>query len=104
QVHYPYTADHLEELLPCFAVVHDGAAASICSTFRLTPAAAEAGAATVEPFRGPGYPAAVTAAWAPAIRQSGRIPLYSTSWDNLASQGVARRLGLILYGVDCSLA
>jgi hypothetical protein len=30
-------------------------------------------------------------------------PLYSTSWDNLGSQGVARRLGLRLYGEDWSI-
>jgi RimJ/RimL family protein N-acetyltransferase len=101
--HYPYTAEHLEELQPCLAVVDNGAAISICSTVRLTGAAAEAGVDTVEAFRGRGYATAVSAAWALAIRQSGRIPLYSTSWDNLASRGVARRLGLILYGVDCSL-
>jgi hypothetical protein len=33
----------------------------------------------------------------------GQVPLYSTSWENLASQGVARRLGLQLYGVDLSI-
>jgi hypothetical protein len=104
QAHYPYTADHLEELQPCLAVVQNDTAVSICTTVRLTDAAAEAGVETVEAFRGRGYATAVATAWALAIRQSGRIPLYSTSWDNLASRGVARRLGLILYGIDCSLA
>ena len=35
--------------------------------------------------------------------RKGRIPLYSTSWDNLASRSVARKLGLVLYGADLSL-
>ncbi|HZS91689.1 MAG TPA: GNAT family N-acetyltransferase, partial [Chloroflexota bacterium] len=46
---------------------------------------------------------AVVAGWARAIRASGRIPLYSTSWDNHASQAVARKLGLVQYGTDLSL-
>ena len=48
--------------------------------------------------------ALVVAAWAHAIRAEGRTPLYSTSWDNAASQGVARKLGLVIYGTDFSLA
>ena len=76
------------------------------ATARLTDRAAEAGVETLEPYRGHGYAAVVAAGcagWAHAIRATGRIPLYSTSWDNLASQGVARRLRLVQYGTDLSL-
>jgi hypothetical protein len=45
----------------------------------------------------------VVAAWAQAVRASGRIPGYGTSWDNLASQTVARKLGLVPYGVSIGL-
>ncbi|MEA2525840.1 MAG: hypothetical protein QOG89_3806 [Thermomicrobiales bacterium] len=101
--HYPFLASQLEHLQPCLAVVRDGTAVSVCFSSRNTVAAAEAGVDTVEAFRGRGYATAVTAAWALAVRESGRIPLYSTDWDNLASQRVARRLGLVLYGADCSI-
>jgi len=97
-------ATDLEHRQPCHAVVRDGAAVSLCFSSRTTGDAAEAGLNTVEAFRRRGYATAVTAAWALAVRRSGRIPLYSTSWDNLASRAVARRLGLILYGADCSIA
>jgi hypothetical protein len=100
---YDWLAAELGVRQPCFAVVRDGVAVSVCFSARLTESAAEAGVLTHEAYRGRGFAAAVTAAWAIAVRASGRIPLYSTSWDNLASQGVARRLGLILYGADCSI-
>jgi hypothetical protein len=42
-------------------------------------------------------------AWAGALRRAGVIPLYSTSWDNAASRGVARGLGLAMYAEDFHL-
>jgi RimJ/RimL family protein N-acetyltransferase len=81
-------------------MVVDGGAVSLCYSCRLTERAAEAGLETMESYRGRGYAPAVTAAWARAIRDSGRIPFYSTSWDNLASQAVARKLGLVQFAVS----
>jgi predicted GNAT family acetyltransferase len=59
---------------------------------------------TLAAWRQRGYGAATVAAWAAAVRRQGRLPLYSTSWDNLASQGLARNLGFVPYGEDFSLA
>ncbi len=101
--HFPYAAEHLEEQWPVFAVVVDGVAVSTCYSSRLTPVAAEAGAFTVEDFRGRGYVGRAVAAWANRLLASGRVPIYSTSWDNVASQGVARKLGLPLFGAELSL-
>lgn len=100
---FGYTADHFGVVQPCTAVVVDGDAVALCSSVRLTDQAAEAGVSTTEPFRGHGYAADVTAAWAIAIRRTGRIPLYSTSWHNTASRRVAEKLGLIMYGSDFSI-
>jgi RimJ/RimL family protein N-acetyltransferase len=80
-----------------------GGAVSLCYSCRLTDRAAEAGLETLEEHRGRGYAPAVTSAWARAVRDSGRIPFYSTSWDNLASQAVARKLGLAQFAVRFSV-
>jgi RimJ/RimL family protein N-acetyltransferase len=88
---------------PALAAFSGEQAVSVCFTSRLTPRAAEAGVDTLEAFRGQGHASRVVAAWAITIREMGRVPLYSTSWDNIASQGVARRLGLRLYGVGFSV-
>jgi hypothetical protein len=100
----PRLAADLPWSQPCLAIVRDGHLASICFSSRNTPTAAEAGLETLETFRGRGFATAVTAAWAHAVRAEGRIPLYSTAWDNLASRAVARKLGLILYGADLNIA
>lgn len=101
---FPTLAADLPLRLPCMAILHDGRLASLCFSSRNTPLAAEAGLETLEPFRGRGYAASVAAAWARAVRAEGRTPLYSTAWDNLPSRAVARKLGLILYGADLTIA
>lgn len=96
-------AREFERREPRMAVIEDGAAVCLCYSARLTDRAAEAGVMTLEAYRGRGYAPLAVAAWARAVRASGRIPLYSTSWDNRSSQAVARRLGLIQYGTDLSI-
>lgn len=103
QAHFTYTAEHLADLTPCCAAIVDGVAVSMCNCARRTPHAAEASLYTEEAFRGRGLAPLVTAAWARAVRRSGRIPLYSTDEHNLASQAVAGKLGLRQYGLDISL-
>jgi hypothetical protein len=100
---FPSLADDLPWCQPCLAIVVDGRLTSLCFSSRNTPVAAEAGVNTLEEFRGRGYAPAVVAAWGRAVSEEGRIPLYSTSWDNLASRSVARKLGLVLYGADFSI-
>ncbi len=96
-------ARDFEEGEPYVAVIEGGAAVSVCFSSRLTDRAACAGLETFEEYRGRGYAPAVVAEWARAVRATGRIPLYGTSWDNLASRAVARKLGLIQYGVGLSI-
>lgn len=101
--HYPYLADHLAGLSPCAVVVDGGVAVAACSSVRITDRACEAGVGTEEAFRGKGYASDAVSTWADAVRATGRIPLYSTSWDNAASRRVAEKLGLIQYGIDLSI-
>jgi hypothetical protein len=97
---FPWLLTELAGWAPCFAVVRDGAAVSLCFSSRIGAAVCEAGVITLPAFRGRGYATDTTAAWARAIQDAGRVPVYSTSWSNLASQGVARHLGLMLFGAD----
>ena len=102
----PYLAPWIPDVTlnpPLFAVLHEGAAVAVCCSVRRTPAAHEAGVETAPEFRGRGYASDAVSAWARAVRELGVIPLYSTSWSNVASRAVARRLGLRLFGSDLHL-
>ena len=98
-----WTAAEIPGRSPVVAVVEDGGAVSVCFCARRSGAAAEAGLETVTEYRGRGLGPQVAAAWAWAVRASGRIPLYSTSWSNAASLSVARKLGLVAYANGWSL-
>jgi RimJ/RimL family protein N-acetyltransferase len=88
---------------PFAAVVVDGHAVAVCASVRITNAAHEAGVDTAPAFRRQGHGAKAVAAWARAVRDMDRQPLYSTSWNNTASQALAASLGLIRFGHDLSI-
>ncbi|HEX8218569.1 MAG TPA: GNAT family N-acetyltransferase [Chloroflexia bacterium] len=103
EAHYPYTRSRYVELAPVVVRVADGEAVAVCCSARITARVAEAGVHTVEAYRGRGFAADVVRGWAAGIRAMGRRPLYSTSWENTASQAVAAKLGAVLYGADFSI-
>lgn len=85
---------------PFVAVVDDGRAAAICASVRISPAVHCAGVETHADHRRRGFALRAVAGWAEAVRALGATPFYSTSWDNIASQRVAGRLGFEMVGVD----
>jgi hypothetical protein len=98
-----WTAGEIPERSPIVGVVVDGQVVSVCFCARRTEIAAEAGLETAIAYRGRGFGARVVAQWGRLIRQSGRLPLYSTSWNNSASLAVARKLGLTAAAADWNL-
>lgn len=94
-----WLGDVTPENVMCASLV-DGLAVSVCCSVRVTSVAHEAGVETVPEFRGQGHASQVVSAWGRALRDAGRIPLYSTSWQNVASQAVAHALRLTMYGSD----
>lgn len=93
----------LEMDLPRAAVVRESRAGSVCQSVWLAVHTHEGGVDKLEANRGRGYASAAVVGWVLLGRLAGCLLLYSTSWGKLASQGVAWRLGLILYSVDLHL-
>ncbi|MGI9432413.1 MAG: GNAT family N-acetyltransferase [Myxococcota bacterium] len=98
---------HFSSYLPTFpheapyvVAVEEGAAVTICHSARSSDVAAQAGVETAPGWRRRGMAGPVVAGWARDVADSGRIPLYSTWWENAASRAVAGRLGLIPFGAD----
>lgn len=93
----------LVDYAPVVAAVDGGIAVAVCFCSRITARVAEAGVYTEASYRGRGYATEAVRGWAAGVRATGRLPLYSTSRTNAASQGVAKKLGAVQYGVDYSL-
>jgi len=102
EAHFAWLSS-LDDYAPVSAVIVDNVAVAICFSSRIAPQVCEAGVYTEAAYRGRGYATDVVRGWAGAVRASGRLPLYSTSWENLASQGIARRLGAVQYAAEFSL-
>jgi hypothetical protein len=103
---FPRMPRHLlanNDIGPVVATASKGRVVSICYCARLTPFAAEAGVETLEAMQGRGYATLAVAGWAAAIRERGLLPLYSTTWENVASVRVAHKLGMVCYGDDWSI-
>jgi predicted GNAT family acetyltransferase len=58
---------------------------------------ADVAVATAEVWRGNGLASAAASLVCEEAQQSGRIPIWSTTWDNTASQRIAQKLGFITY-------
>ncbi|MCB0115348.1 MAG: GNAT family N-acetyltransferase [Caldilineaceae bacterium] len=95
--------DAYHQLGPVAAVIDDGAAVAVAFCSRIPGQATETGVNTHPAYRRRGYAAIAVAGWATAVYAQSCLPLYSTSWENQASQGVARKLAMIRYGEDWSL-
>jgi hypothetical protein len=99
---YPLPTDF--DIGPVAGTIVQGSAVSMCFCARLAAAGAEAGIDTLEPFRGKDYASQAAAAWAIEVRRRGLLPFYSTTWANDASRGVARKLGMLLFGENWWIA
>lgn len=88
---------------PFFVALAGDIAGAVCASVRITPILHAAGVETARTQRRKGLGRAAVAAWARAVDALGAEPTYSTSWDNVASRGVAASLGLIQVGADFSI-
>ncbi|WP_233698780.1 GNAT family N-acetyltransferase [Paenibacillus profundus] len=102
--HFGGLINELDDRSPIVGYIVNKEAVSVCCSARKTSKAAEASLMTVEQFRGKGLAQKVVYGWSKEIFGQGLIPLYSTSWDNLSSQKVAQKLGLVQYGVDFNIS
>lgn len=105
EAHFPWklTSRNSFETAPLVATIVQGVAVSICYCARLTAQVAEAGVDTTETARGQGYAVQAVQGWAAHLQTQGIQALYSTSWDNAASQRVAEKLGAQFYAENWSV-
>jgi GNAT superfamily N-acetyltransferase len=100
QTGFPNLIKEFEWRQPCFAIIQDGIAVSICCSARKSTKAAEASVETLKDYQGKGYGTQCVIEWANEVKKDGLQPLYSTAWDNFSSQAIAKKLGLYQYGID----
>jgi hypothetical protein len=88
---------------PFFAAIDGDRAVAICATVAASQKAHCAGVETLAAYRAKGFAADAVAGWACAVRALGATPFYGTTFDNVSSQRVARRLSLSLVASEFSV-
>ena len=88
---------------PLIAAVDGDRAVAVCATVTASRTAHCAAVETLAAYRGRGFATAAVAGWARAVRALGATPFYGTTFDNISSQRVARRLDLPLVGSEFSV-
>ncbi len=103
--HFDWAREYVEDarLGPVVGVIVDDIAVALCFCSRIPGQATEAGVETIPAARGHGYASAAVATWANELRRRNVLPMYSTSWDNLVSQRIAAKFGMVQYGEDWSV-
>jgi hypothetical protein len=87
------TIERLLEAGFVVGAVIDGKLVAVASTWAVSERYADLAVVTAGPWRGRGLATACSGLVAADIRRSGRVPVWSTGEDNLASLRVARKLG-----------
>lgn len=103
ETHFQWLWADLAAYAPVAAVVVNEVAVAVCFCSRITAQVAEAGVYTEVGSRGHGYATEAVRGWVASVRAMDRLPLYSTSWENVASQAIARKLRAVQYGADFSI-
>ena len=88
---------------PMMAAVEEGRAVAICASVCSSGEAHCAGVETAPAYRLRGHARTVVQAWATCVRGLGAMPFYATTFDNVASQTLARSLAMPLIGSEFSV-
>jgi RimJ/RimL family protein N-acetyltransferase len=85
------------ECRPLIGVIVEDRLLSLAHSSRRTSEACELGIDTLPDARRKGYALAATVLWAATVSLEGLVPLYSTSFDNEASLGLAAAAGYRVF-------
>jgi RimJ/RimL family protein N-acetyltransferase len=85
-----------------FGIIADGRLVATCESSRENKLGGEAWVQTLPDYRGRGYARQTTAAWARHLQLQNKTPFYNHKRTNIASQALARSLGLLQFMAEVS--
>ena len=92
--------EDLDANQPCYAVIEEDQAVSVCQTVRCSTSGIEPGVKTLEDYRRRGYAKRAVAAWCQIARQEEVAVFYATGWSNEASFSLANSLGFKQFAME----